>query len=224
MTDVVASGILQAEVTVSCVDDVPRDFSTNTVYFHINSGGIWNPSTDYTNLANEVRDVFSAQTGGLLAFPWYVDRNVTVKLFDLGDPGSEASPRIPHAISHYVPGSGATSRGIMSPGQIAAVLSFYGGSNTVGKRGRLYVGPFDQHITTGSVMNSSVMQNTLYLGPLLFNVGGENVSHVIFHPKATASGDAAGSHTVVSNYWVSNEWATIRRRAVRATTRMTVAP
>jgi hypothetical protein len=53
---------------------------------------------------------------------------------------------------------------------------------------------------------------------------GENVSHVIFHPNARASGNTAGSTTVVTNYWAGNEWATIRRRAVRATSRLTLMP
>jgi hypothetical protein len=224
MADVVAPGILEAQVTVSCVDDVPRDFATNTVHFHINSSWISGP-TGYTTLAGEVLSAFSGQTSDpAAAFGYYIDRNIQVKLFDLGDTGSEASPRVPHAVVNYTPTGGAVSRGLMAPGQIAAVLSFYGTSNTVGKRGRIYIGPFEHATPNGPQMNGTLVTNLLKLGPLLFNVGGENVAHVIFHPKATASGDAAGSYTVVQNYWVANEWATVRRRAVRATARQTVAP
>ena len=67
-------------------------------------------------------------------------------------------------------------------------------------------------------------KQSLELGEALYDVGGSVVDHVIFHPKSTKSGFSAGATTAVDTNHVSNEWATIRRRAIRATSKISNSP
>jgi hypothetical protein len=226
LSDVVAPGVLKSEIIFKCSDDVSRDFWTNTIY-HKMSESILNAwaSTDYANHAAEVLAVFKGTADNYTSINLFTGFGITVNVFDLGDAGSSVAPRQPHASVTYTPASGSYhARGDLAAAQVAVVLSFSGGGNVPGHRGRIYLGEWPASLVQGPYVPSNIQNMALTVGHALFDVGGENVAHAIFHPKATLSGDAAGSVTIVDTYHVSNEWAIQRRRGLRATSKVTLTP
>jgi hypothetical protein len=197
---------------------VPADASVNDVY-HTIGDGIFDPSTDYQNHADQVRDCFSGHSAGYSAFTWYQNRRITVKVYDLAD----TKPRPERAVSIFTPASiNYEDPTHMAAPQVCLCLSYYAGRNIRGKRSRIYIGPFG---TTTSISFAAmtrfaptiVQTGILELGHSLFDVGGENVAHVIQHT-------AGGTPSVVTNYWVDDRWDTQRRRLPKATGRLTLAP
>jgi len=57
----------------------------------------------------------------------------------------------------------------------------------------------------------------LDLGHGLFDIGGENVAHVVWSPTRRTT-------SVVQHYWVNDQWDTTRSRDVKETNRITLAP
>jgi hypothetical protein len=221
--DVQSPGVIRTELTMSYDDDISRDYFTNTVHHHVGWSGV-QVQTDYDNHAQEVLDAFSGHSAGYEGFTQYSGINISAKVIDLGDPGSIDAPRQVRSVKSYSPSGGALQRASGGPGQLAAVLSYYAGGNVAGQRGRIYLGAFAHGAPAGPVITPTTTAMLVILGHALFDIGGENVAHVIYHPRLTKSGHAAGSYSVVQHYYVANDWAVIRRRAIRSTGRTTVNP
>jgi hypothetical protein len=68
------------------------------------------------------------------------------------------------------------------------------------------------------------MQRVTHLGHGLFDIGGENVAHVLYHEHANTAGAAAGSTSVITDYWCDDSWDVQRRRQLTPTSRVTVHP
>jgi hypothetical protein len=217
--------LIRSEVTIECNGSVPRDMAVNTVY-HTAQTSLIDPATDWMNHANEVRDAFIGATGDDPLFVYYKTRRVTVKVYDMADP----LPRPEKAVSMYTPGTSSwDTEDKLSPPQVALCLSFYGDQNTKNKRGRIYIGPFAGFsASAGLILNArptlAMMQNILQLGHALFDVGGENIAHVIHHGLSKDFPTTPPAPTVVQNYWVDDRWDTIRGRLSKATSRQTLAP
>jgi hypothetical protein len=202
---------VRAEVITHLPGDVPADFATNTV-FHTIGDGVFDPSTGYQNHADELKTLFSGAdpTHGL--FAQYKFRDIEVKVYDLADP----LPRPIRATSTFTPGA-PDAPADLGPRQVALVLSFYGTRNLVSQRGHIYIGPLDHGVMDGPTPSTDLLGQVLDLGHGLFDIGGENVAHVVRSRKLE-------SNTVVANYWVDNRWDTQRRRLPKASTRVAVAP
>lgn len=211
--------------------DVPRDYSTNTVYHDI--GGeiplMGGGGPDFQNHANELLAAF---TGGSDSpdFGFYKGRHVEVRCYDMADPirtaGGDKITRPERGYAAYTGNTGDTPQ---LATELALVLSFYGDRNIAGLRGRLFVGP----ITAGGAHTEGYLRyrpsdpqrvGVLSLGHALWNIGGSNVHHVIYHPKATKSGHAAGTYDIVHHYNVADSWGVIHSRGRRATSRMALTP
>ena len=76
---------------------------------------------------------------------------------------------------------------------------------------------------SGKRPSEDLRTGVLVLGHALFDIGGENVAHVLYHPKASAH-HAAGTTSVITNYTASDSWGVQRRRGLRPTTRSTLHP
>lgn len=204
--------LIRSEITVQNFNtEVPRDNSVNVVHHTISDTG-FNPAVDYQNHADEIKTLFSGNnttTGHM--FNLYKVRGLTVKVYNMADP----TPRPTHAVSTYVPTTWTTDTQL-GPRNVSLCLSYYAGRNLPRQRGRIFLGPIDS-ADISLYPNSIIMANLLDLGHGLFDIGGENVAHVVYSVR-----DAA-PHTI-SNYWVNNRWDTMRSRLEKETSRVTLAP
>lgn len=202
---------MRSEVTHRASDDIPADYCTNTVYHEVASGIVWG-GPDFQNHANEVRDCFSGVAVENPTFGVYSDRYIEVRCYDMAD----AKPRPIKATSNYVPGTPADAADF-GPSQVALVLAFYADRNIKSHRGHIYIGPWRASQTSLYAPSSSDMAELLSLGHSLFDVGGENVKHVVWSTKLQTS-------MTLQHYWVDNRWDTQRRRLPKASSRVTLAP
>jgi hypothetical protein len=227
MADVIVANGVETKLTYYCAGDATRDYWTNTVY-HTIKGEPWPiAGTDWQNHANQVLAAFMGTASEDAAFQLLVGFHATAEVFDMTEPGSKTNPRQPKAVATHTPAM-PVARSSCLPSQLAACLSWGDGVKAPGHYGRVYVGllPFGPPGWSGEgpLLSAGNQAEVLSLGNALFNVGGENVAHVIVHRALTKGGLAAGSTSVISTYWASNEYATVRRRAVRSTSRVILTP
>lgn len=102
-----------------------------------------------------------------------------------------------------------------APREVALCLSFFAGANRPRLRGRLYLPAFC--IDTGANVQAERPGNTIItkaaaFAPILQDLGGPDVDWSVY----SRADDQARP---VTNWWVDNEWDTIRSRGLRATTR-----
>lgn len=210
--------LVRSLITTWFTGDVSRDYCSHTVYHTIGTGGIL-PDADYQNHANEILAAFRGGTDDA-TFISYQGRNVEVRVYDMAD----AEPRPEKAVAQSL----NTGQPLNGPGELAVVLSYICGRNIPGSRGRLFLGPFT-FTAQGEGSPSKRPADTLRamcltVGHALFNIGGENVAHVLYHPKLTKSGHAAGSTQVVTSYNVADSWGIMHSRGLRPTNRLTLTP
>lgn len=203
--------LARAEVTMSKSGDVPRDWCTNTVYHTIGTG-LLDPTADWQNHANELAGVFSGFSGTHGDFSLYGHNDVTVKVYDMAD----AEPRAPKAIATQNPISppDPSSEG---PSQVAICLAYFCGRNLKHLRGRIFLGPLLASDINGYRPMDATLAQALVLAHNLFDIGGENVAHVLYRPKTH---DTA----VVTDYWAEDAWHIQRRRGRRSTKRVALHP
>lgn len=199
------------EVTTNIAGEVPADFATNTVWHTIGTN-LFDPATGYQSHCDEVARLFAGSdpTHGL--FKQYAGRIVTAKVYDFADP----VPRPEKAVSIINPAA-PIHENDLGPRQVALVLAFYGQRNLKSQRGHIYIGPLLSTWTSEVMPETGFMQQLIDLGHGLFDIGGEDVAHVI-HSRVH------NSNVVVANYWVDNRWDTVRKRLPKATNRLTLAP
>jgi len=191
--------------------DPAKDFCVNNVYHTIAAGG-FNPATDWQNHANEIRDLFAglASPAGA-SFQLYSNSDLLVKVYD----NDEVPPRLPKAQSTFVTSLPLSYQ--LGPRDVQCCLSFYHANPSVKtERGRIYIGPWPSG-RLGEHVGSSDLNMLLDLGHGLFDIGGENVAHVVWSPTRRTT-------SVVQHYWVNDQWDTTRSRDVKETNRITLAP
>jgi len=191
--------------------DLGREFVVNDVYHEIADGIVWG-GVDFQNHANELRDLFAGLASGSgSTFLLYANRGLTVKVYNMGD----AKPRMPKAIATHTPTTWESAG--LAPREVACCVSYYGINPGIKTgRGRIYVGPFLLSALAETVTASTATE-LLDLGHGLFDIGGQNVKHVVHSQKL-------GTNTTVQNYWVNNLWDTMRSREQREGQRWKLAP
>lgn len=204
------STLIRADITrIIRAADPPRDYCSNTVY-HKDLGSVFDPDTGWQNHANELRDLFAGDAvGSGSTFGFYRGTTITVKVYDMADP----KPRPIKATATKAP---AFSSAALAPRLLACCLSYYGGQNLPRHRGRIYIGPF-LNAETGETVPSDIQAGLLDLGHGLFDIGGENISHVVHSPTANAE-------TVVSDYWVNDLWDVMHSREEKEQGRVRLHP
>lgn len=191
--------------------DVARDYCVNDVYHLVGTGIIFG-GADFQNHANQILTLFrGANTGSGTTFQLYATRGLLVKVYDMGDP----TPRVPKATASHTPTTWQTAG--LAPREIACCLSYYGTNPGIpSQRGRIYIGPFlatDMAETVGGTIQSQLVD----LGHGLFDIGGENVKHVVHSPTKKTD-------TTVVNYWCNDLWDVIRKREQKEQNRTRLAP
>lgn len=192
-------------------NDPARDFCVNDVYHTVDNSVVWG-GPDYQNHANEIRDLFAGlNTTSGATFQLYADRGLLVKVYNMADP----KPRIIRAQAVLTPTSWDTAA--LAPRELACCLSYYGTNRGIpSQRGRIYIGPFG-HGDALETVSMAVANTLLDLGHGLFDIGGENVAHVVHSPTKQTD-------TVVQNYWVNDLWDHMSSREEREANRWTLAP
>jgi hypothetical protein len=209
--------LVRSLITHFFTGDVSRDYCSHTCYHTIGTGGIL-PSADYQNHATEILAAFRGGTDDA-AFTSYQGRNVQVRVYDMAD----AEPRPERGYAESM-NTGQPANG---PTELSVVLSCIAGRNIPGSRGRLFIGPFTWTVAGESLAKrpgDPLRTMVLSIGHALFNIGGENVAHVLYHPKANKSGAAAHSTQVITSYNVADAWGVVHSRGQRPTNRMTLTP
>jgi hypothetical protein len=175
------------------------DHIVNTVYFrdiNLDPGA----GTDWLNLAVETRDAFRLReqipTGYVIQATAYDMDDVKprpVKGF-----AAPLAPNVPSAAD-------------AGPREVALCLSYFSERNVPRKRGRIYLGPFN----TGALPARPFDSTIGFLGALagrLAGVGGIDVDWSLYSPTA-------GGLSKITNWWVDDEWDTIRSRGMKPTKR-----
>lgn len=209
---------IESLVTTWMADDIPKDFDTNTVHHRISTIPTIT-DVDAQNHANEIRDLFAGVLPGHTGWRFYQDRHVDVKVYDLAD----AKPR--PVKGHAFTTTTANPRASLGPRQVALVLSYYSDRNIKGQRGHIYLGPFPHVFLDGpTIGNTELLSGALDLGHGLFDIGGENVAHVVHSEWENKVKRADPVDFVVHHYWVDNGWDTVRRRGMKASARTSLTP
>ncbi len=155
---------------------------------------------DAQNFVNDARDAMVTYAGG--------NKPISVKMYD-----AQGTPPVVPVATATGGGSSPPSAGV--PREVSLCLSYFSTFNRPSRRGRLYVpGPIALEGGSASTRpNTSMMQKVGALATILANLGGANVDWCVYSTK----NDAAYS---VSDWWVDDEWDTIRSRGLRSTTRL----
>lgn len=187
--------LYRVQLAVERGADLAIDNAVNT--FYLQDIG---PTTDPGNLAQDAANLWAnsgswpAQTTGVRA-----------KIYDMADP----EPRVPLATRWAETLSVAQEGG---PREVALCLSFYATNNVPRRRGRLYIGPFDKTLCANERPTTALMNRLGTMAGGLANLGGVDVDWMQYSPTLNLANK-------VTNWWVDNEWDTVRSRGLRGTTR-----
>lgn len=184
----------RAQVAIWTDSVAPRDACVVNPCFH-DLG-----TSDADGLAQDILDEF--QTVGPAG-------QIEVKLYDVTTP----PPNPPLARKIEAVG---TSPQAACPREVALCLSFYADSNVPRRRGRLFI-PI-HWIKAGTTAALGVRPSTgdrTTIGGIadkLANIGGVDVDWVVWSERSQ-------QHHSVTNWYVDDEWDTVRSRGLRPTTR-----
>lgn len=172
----------------------PRDQIVITPHF--NDVGAF---TDADSLCEDLADAL--QTWDTTA------GQITVKAYD-----AQGTPPV------FPTGSAVRNVGVFTasdlPREIACCLSFYSGQNVPRKRGRLYIPACVISAAMANRPNLTTRTKVGALATIFADLGGVDVDWCVY----SRTTDEAHS---VSNWWVDDEWDTVRSRGLTATTRLT---
>lgn len=186
----------RALVSWGAPTDLPRDRSSNTLYFENSSTP---PTPDYDQLAEDIAEAYGAWTQ-------FYGRLINVRMYNMQD----QEPRPIRGEYQYTV---AGTPGAGGPREVALCLSYYGERNLPHQRGRIYTGPFSKGAM--DVRPTTIFMNeVLDLGKRLAAIGGENISWRVYSPTTN-------NYHHIRNIWVNNEWDTVRSRGLRGDARVT---
>lgn len=174
-----------------------RDAIVNTVYF--DTDALPGSGFDADQVADDLNQLWRTSFGSLGQF--------RTRIYNMSD----AEPRQPLADRSF----NHVKSTALGPREVALCLSYYAGSNTPRRRGRIYTGPWNTSDMTSRPGLPS--RNALLdFATGLANIGGVNMQWVQYSPTT-------GDFSNVTNVWVDDEWDTMRSRGRKATSRVTRA-
>lgn len=179
-------------------NDPARDQIVNTFYLDTDLDPL--TGTHPEGLIADAVDVFL----GNMSYGPGIDR-LHGRIYKMSDP----EPRLP--ISEKItPFTASTAAG--APREVALCLSYFADRNTPRRRGRMYMGPFrasEMALRPGLALRQQLQA----LANGISGLGGANVQWVQYSPTT-------GEFHNVTDYWIDDEWDTMRSRGLRATTRL----
>lgn len=161
---------------------------------HFNDGGV---GSDPGGLCTDLAAALDTWTPN--------PQQITVKAYDAEgtapvEPAGEATLNV---------GSSPAS---VCPREVSLCLSFFAESNVPRKRGRLYIPVPVLSITPGVRPTSGHRDSVGALAAIFSDLGGVDVDWCVWSRADQVA-------RPVTNWWVDDEWDTIRSRGLRATTR-----
>lgn len=215
--------LVRAQFTLSDKSGLPEDVYVNTFYFECPGTRIDIPDETISGL---LTNFYNISPGGVghAAIKTYLSPQLNgefnVKLYDMAD----ALPRIPvfesGVMSMSTMGSGT---GVGLPSEVAACLSFRAtpvpGVSPASTRGRIYLGPLDTEVNSGSSTTTSVIESgfcgsatqagrELALAAII-----NDFEWVIWSPTTATA-------YPIEHIWMDNSFDTQRRRGHAATARV----
>lgn len=187
--------VVRAQVSWAYDSALPRDALTINPHFN-NTGGLF---------SGENWESFAAD----FAQAMYVYANsavqTTVTIYDTAGPAP-----------HFPLGKAVVASGIhpasAAPREVALCLSYYAERNMPRLRGRLYV-PISVISAAPGVRPAPTHQTKVgALAQLLQDAGGVDIDWSVWSRRDLAA-------RKVTNWWVDNEWDTVRSRGMRGTAR-----
>jgi hypothetical protein len=188
--------LYRVQVAAERGNDLTIDDSVNT--FYLQDIG---PTSDPQNLAQDAATLWTTFRN----YPTGHTR-ITAKIYDM----EQAEPRVPLATAYATP-TDAGQAG--APREVALCLSFYASVNQPRRRGRLYIGPWHQNAGGTERPAAAIMNQLQTLAQGLANLGGVDVDWMQYSPTT-------GVANKVTNWWVDNEWDTVRSRGLKGTSRI----
>jgi hypothetical protein len=182
---------------------LPRDQVTINPCFSHGLDPFTITGTDWQGLADDLKS-------SIQSWAPTPARQITVKLYEIKAP-VPGTPNRPKATSVY--GTGVFTASSV-PGELAICLSYYGGSNGPSQRGRLYLPLSVVNNSAGSTNRPSSTDRAKVgtLSTILAQLGGVNVDWGVWSPTRS-------TFTKASNWYVDDEWDTVRSRGLKPTTR-----
>lgn len=191
---------IRMQVEVYKSTEMPEDKVINTFYLQQDLPAVV-ADTDYQNLCNATAELWRTYR----PYPTGWDR-ITVRAYNMGDP-------LPRPLKAQSTASPSAVSGACGPREVALCLSFYADRNLKRQRGRLFIGPW--HANEMNERPSVPAQNQLaVLAEGIADLGGVDIDWNVYSPTDNAYRD-------VTDYWVDNEWDTMRSRGLRGTARVT---
>jgi hypothetical protein len=175
---------------------LPRDGMSINPVFNTTAG-----TTDAKSLVDDWMVAFKGWS------PAASTCQVTIKAYDISKP----KPNYPLYERTDNPNVATPAN---CPRELALCLSFYAGTNTKRRRGRLYL-PADWLALTGTLLgrpSQTAIDKVMSLGPILCDLGALDVDWSVYSK-------VDGSPRAVTNYWCDNEWDVQRSRGLRGTAR-----
>lgn len=189
---------IRCQVALRTVQVLARDDIVNT--FYLDQGAPF-LSVDYQSLADDIAALWATYR----VYPLGV-ASVQVRLYDMAD----ATPREPQAEAELE----ITPSGVSAPREVALCLSYFRGRNQPRLRGRMYIGPWRQISMDLRPAEATTMAELQELAEGLQGLGGPDVDWVQYSPTSA-------SHGPVTDWWVDNEWDTVRSRGLVGDSRIT---
>lgn len=182
---------------------LPRDLIVNNLHFQ--TVDVAEGTTDYKALATALVDLWQAKYGS-------VQVQVTCGVYDVGPPPNFPIEKVTKGTTYLGTNAG--------PREVALCLSFARNQAIPSERGRIYLMPGARTGFAGwSIgLRPTQAQMDWALGfystanQSLPDIGGVDIKFGIYSPTT-------GAFTQASQAWVDDEWDTVRRRGLRATTR-----
>lgn len=189
--------IYRLQCSIGADTAFPRDRVMINPHFN-NVGGILTDS-DADQLCEDLADALVAYVSGT--------REIVVKAYDAQ--GTPPVFPVGNAIRNVgqFPASSA-------PRELALCLSFYSGQNVPRRRGRLYLPVFliAPGVTHGVRPSTTNQAKVGALATILADLGGADIDWSVY----SRVDDVARA---VSNWWVDDEWDSMRSRGLRSETR-----
>jgi len=184
--------LYRAQVTAWADSTLARDGVQITPHFFD-----WGATSDPENLAEDLADAMATYYG--------VARQLSVKIYNA------QAPKPNEPLHEAIRGLGL-SPASPSPRETAVCLSYYAGSNAPRKRGRFYLPIGCMFSGLGVRPSGAIRDKAGALAPILEQLGGVDVDWVVYSRVDNTS-------RAVTNWWVDDEWDTVRSRGLRGTAR-----
>jgi hypothetical protein len=197
--------IKRVQVSMAVDSMLPRDLVVNNLHF--DDGGVSISPTSWEDICGDICDLWQERYGS-------VTGQVTAAAYDIGTPPNFPIAKVTKGVAQY-----NTNKG---PREVALCLSFARNKSIPSQRGRIYLMPGARTGFSGWEIGLRPTDQQMawalgffsQSGTGLPDIGGTDLKFGVWSPTT-------GVFHQASLAWCDDEWDTVRRRGLRATTRQT---